>query len=59
VEEVKKIIVIEECCECKHRRINGGPPDYRSHCNKENRTIPNPKKIPDWCTLQDAPEEEE
>jgi hypothetical protein len=55
---MKKMIVIEECCECKHRRINGGPPDYRSHCNKENRTIPNPKKIPVWCTLQDAPEEE-
>jgi hypothetical protein len=52
---MKKMIVIDRCWQCKEMQSYIGS----SECIKDvPRVIPDVHKIPDWCPLQDAPEED-
>lgn len=50
---MKKIIIIDECYQCPHSFAF--KQNSNLECDKKERTIPNPYKIPKWCPLPDAP----
>ncbi len=55
-----KIIKIEvKSCEgCKHyRRYKDGLFWHKYYCHQTGKRIPDINTIPDWCELEDAPEE--
>jgi hypothetical protein len=55
-EEMKKMIVIEECWDCPRHRMGNA---RQGDCAEKERYVSNADEIPSWCPLQDAPEEEE
>ena len=44
-----KKIVIETCLECPHIGVIGD-----DTCGKAGKAIKNPRKIPNWCPLEEA-----
>lgn len=51
---MKKIVIIDACCECPGYCGDFGR-DY-FYCDKIDREITNDETIPEWCPLQDAKE---
>lgn len=49
---MKKIVIIDACCECPGYCGDFGR-DY-FYCDKIDREITNDETIPEWCPLQDA-----
>ncbi len=57
---MKKMIIIEECWDLKKHLKCSHLIRYRFYgvCEEKNKVITEYNKIPSWCPLQDAPEEE-
>jgi hypothetical protein len=53
---MKKMIVIEACKSCDEVNLHYN--SNKSECERKQRSIPDYDKIPTWCPLQDAPEED-
>jgi hypothetical protein len=54
-------MVVIRCLECKHCQLSAA--DYycihRKMVTEKNNRIENPYKIPEWCPLPEAQDEEE
>jgi hypothetical protein len=50
---MKKMIVLTECFQCPHSFKFYR--DGKLECDRKEKAIPDPYKIPKWCPLPDLP----